>query len=163
MSHLLSSYVGIFSIESVSRKSFCLQNRTYVLFLVAINLSSLWCMCAIYPNYLKNPNQPRRRYVGGWLINYELIQIEEDQEMENILQSNSGICSRCSEEISPEISKPIVLLSCSHVVHFACIDDKRRLCPECPSINELEKEGYYISPITAVSETLKKTPKETRR
>ncbi|PKY22036.1 hypothetical protein RhiirB3_501998 [Rhizophagus irregularis] len=30
--------------------------------------------------------------------------------------------------------------------HFDCIDKKHMLCPKCPSIDDLEKEGYYISP-----------------
>src|SRR4051794_27591685 len=30
--------------------------------------------------------------------------------------------------------------------HFECISNKSKLCPKCPSIDDLEKEGYYISP-----------------
>ncbi|CAG8718198.1 14934_t:CDS:1, partial [Dentiscutata heterogama] len=35
----------------------------------------------------------------------------------------------------------------------------RKLCPECPSIDDLEKEGYYISPIVLANETPKKKRK----
>ncbi|PKK77609.1 hypothetical protein RhiirC2_844176 [Rhizophagus irregularis] len=37
-------------------------------------------------------------------------------------------------------------LPCKHKTHFDCIDKKHMLCPKCPSIDDLEKEGYYISP-----------------
>ncbi|POG69121.1 hypothetical protein GLOIN_2v1480248 [Rhizophagus irregularis DAOM 181602=DAOM 197198] len=37
-------------------------------------------------------------------------------------------------------------LPCKHRAHFDCIDKKHMLCPKCPSIDDLEKEGYYISP-----------------
>ncbi|CAB5385522.1 unnamed protein product [Rhizophagus irregularis] len=63
-------------------------------------------------------------------------------------------CEKCSEVISKvpllrlnaSVSKPVVLLSCRHKVHFECIGNKSKLCPKCPSIDDLEKEGYYISP-----------------
>ncbi|RIB00531.1 hypothetical protein C2G38_2256643 [Gigaspora rosea] len=74
-------------------------------------------------------------------------------------QIESRNCSKCSEVISPEILKPVILLPCNHVVHFECIDNKRKLCPECPSIDYLEKEGYYISPIVLANETPKKKRK----
>jgi len=64
------------------------------------------------------------------------------------------ICDKCSEVISKvplsrvsvTLQTPVVLLPCKHRVHFFYIDSKRKLCPKCPSIYELEKEGYYISP-----------------
>ncbi|CAG8570000.1 16942_t:CDS:2 [Rhizophagus irregularis] len=39
-------------------------------------------------------------------------------------------------------------LSCSELLlkaHFGCIGNKNKLCPKCPSIDDLEKERYYIS------------------
>ncbi|CAG8625118.1 8251_t:CDS:2, partial [Diversispora eburnea] len=73
------------------------------------------------------------------------------------------ICSKCSEAISPERSKPIVLLTCKHVIHFECIGNKRNLCPKCPSADDLEKEGYYISPAISINEAPKKKKEETGR
>src|SRR6266498_1263891 len=55
-------------------------------------------------------------------------------------------CVKCFIEISAELSEPIVLLPCKHMVHFEYIDNKRKLCPGCLTTYELEKEGYYISP-----------------
>ncbi|CAB5392425.1 unnamed protein product [Rhizophagus irregularis] len=63
-------------------------------------------------------------------------------------------CDKCSEVISKvpllrlnaSVSKPVVLLPCRHKTHFECISNKSKLCPKCPSIDDLEKEGYYISP-----------------
>ena len=74
------------------------------------------------------------------------------------------ICDKCSEVISKvplsrvgvTLQMPVVLLPCKHRVHFFCIDSKRKLCPKCPSIYELEKEGYYISP------TIQETPRKRR-
>ncbi|CAB4426703.1 unnamed protein product [Rhizophagus irregularis] len=63
-------------------------------------------------------------------------------------------CDKCSEIISKvpllrldaSVSTPVVLLPCRHKAHFGCIGNKSKLCPKCPSIDDLEKEGYYISP-----------------
>ena len=58
------------------------------------------------------------------------------------------ICAKCSEDLSfclPPIgflrfppqpqgpSKPLVYLTCKHIVHYDCIDNPRKLCPICPS------------------------------
>ncbi len=75
------------------------------------------------------------------------------------------ICDKYSEVISKvplsrvgvTLQTPVVLLPCKHRVHFFCIDSKRKLCPKCPSIYELEKEGYYISP------TIQETPRKRKR
>ncbi|CAG8562561.1 2878_t:CDS:2 [Funneliformis mosseae] len=40
----------------------------------------------------------------------------------------------------------VVLLPCRHKAHFRYIGNKNKLCPKCLSIDNLEKEGYYISP-----------------
>src|SRR6266540_2077039 len=50
-------------------------------------------------------------------------------------------CVKCFIEISAELSEPIVLLPCKHMVHFEYIDNKRKLCPGCLTTYELEKEG----------------------
>ena len=57
-------------------------------------------------------------------------------------------CAKCSEDLSsslPPVSsirfplqpqeppKPLVYLTCKHIVHYACIDNPRKLCPICPS------------------------------
>ncbi|CAB4423067.1 unnamed protein product [Rhizophagus irregularis] len=63
-------------------------------------------------------------------------------------------CDKCSEIISKvpllrldaSVSTPVVLLPCRYKAHFGCIGNKSKLCPKCPSIDDLEKEGYYISP-----------------
>ncbi|PKC68793.1 hypothetical protein RhiirA1_533946 [Rhizophagus irregularis] len=34
---------------------------------------------------------------------------------------------------------------CRHKAHFGCIGNKNKLCSKCPSIDDLEKERYYIS------------------
>lgn len=66
-----------------------------------------------------------------------------------ILTTQTNKCPKCSVEISAEPSMPVVLLPCTHMVHFECIDNnKRKLCPGCPTDYELEKEGYYVSPET---------------
>ncbi|RIA79605.1 hypothetical protein C1645_810731, partial [Glomus cerebriforme] len=66
-----------------------------------------------------------------------------------ILTTQTNKCAKCSIEISAEPSEPVVLLPCTHMVHFECIDNnKRKLCPGCPTDYELEKEGYYVSPET---------------
>ena len=62
-------------------------------------------------------------------------------------------CAKCSEDLSsclPPIgflrippqalpqapSKPLVYLTCKHIVHYHCIDNPRKLCPICPSTEE---------------------------
>lgn len=66
-------------------------------------------------------------------------------------------CAKCSEDlssslpplgflrISPQpqgLPKPLVYLTCKHIVHYNCIDNPRKLCPICPStdmeIDDLE-------------------------
>ncbi len=63
-------------------------------------------------------------------------------------------CAKCSEDLSsslPPVSsirfplqpqeppKPLVYLTCKHIVHYACIDNPRKLCPICPSANDIEQ------------------------
>ncbi|PKY61112.1 hypothetical protein RhiirA4_521068, partial [Rhizophagus irregularis] len=66
-------------------------------------------------------------------------------------------CAKCSEDLSSSLpplsflriapqpqgpSKPLVYLTCKHIVHYNCIDNPRKLCPICPStdmeIDDLE-------------------------
>ncbi|CAB4445125.1 unnamed protein product [Rhizophagus irregularis] len=63
-------------------------------------------------------------------------------------------CAKCSEDLSsclPSLSfhpvstnahmKPLVYLTCKHIVHYKCIDNPRKLYPKCPSTDiELEEE-----------------------
>ncbi|CAG8557401.1 10823_t:CDS:2 [Ambispora leptoticha] len=76
------------------------------------------------------------------------------------LKPTTEICSKCSESISPKLLKPVILLTCKHVIHFECIGNKRNLCPKCPSADDLEKEGYYISPGISLNESPKKKRKK---
>ncbi|CAG8626001.1 1813_t:CDS:1 [Diversispora eburnea] len=76
------------------------------------------------------------------------------------LKPTTEICSKCFESISSERSKPVVLLTCKHVIHFKCIANKRNLCPKCPSADDLAKEGYYISPGISLNEAPKKKRKK---
>ncbi|CAG8638681.1 2840_t:CDS:2, partial [Diversispora eburnea] len=78
----------------------------------------------------------------------------------NAIEPTSEICSKCFEAISPELSKPVVLLTCKYVIHFECIGNKHNLCPKCPSADDLEKEGYYISPGISINEVPKKKRKK---
>ncbi|CAG8603359.1 4808_t:CDS:2 [Funneliformis mosseae] len=76
----------------------------------------------------------------------------EDFEFDDDLFEET--CDKCSEVISKvpllrldaSVSTPVVLLPCRHKAHFGCIGNKNKLCPKCLSIDDLEKEGYYISP-----------------
>ncbi|PKK58253.1 hypothetical protein RhiirC2_796609 [Rhizophagus irregularis] len=69
-------------------------------------------------------------------------------------------CAKCSEDLSswlPPISsirfplqpqgppKHLVYLTCKHIVHYACIDNPRKLCPVCPSTDmESEEEEMDV-------------------
>ncbi len=58
-------------------------------------------------------------------------------------------CAKCFVEISAKSSELVVLLPCTHMVHFKCINNnKRKLYSGCPTDYELEKEGYYVLPET---------------
>ena len=81
------------------------------------------------------------------------------EEIENtgFQQARSYLrCAKCSEDlfsclppigflrIPPQAlpqapSKPLVYLTCKHIVHYACIDNPRKLCPICPSANDIEQ------------------------
>jgi hypothetical protein len=68
-------------------------------------------------------------------------------------------CAKCSEDLSswlPPISsirfplqpqgpsKHLVYLTCKHIVHYACIDNPRKLCPICPSTDMEPEEEMEI-------------------
>ena len=88
--------------------------------------------------------------------------LSEDLEFDDLFEE---ACDKCSEIISKvpllrldaSVSTPVVLLPCRHKAHFGCVGNKSKLCPKCLLIDDLEKEGYYISP------TFHKTPKKRRR
>ncbi|CAG8558969.1 22605_t:CDS:2 [Gigaspora margarita] len=70
-------------------------------------------------------------------------------------------CAKCSKDLSsclPPIdflrfspqsqspSKPLIYLTCKHIVHYNCIDNPQKLCPICPSTDmELEEEEEMSS------------------
>src|ERR1043166_9695861 len=58
-------------------------------------------------------------------------------------------CVKCSEDLSsclPPLGflrtfphpppKPLVYLTCKHIIHYNCIDNPQKLCPICPSTDE---------------------------
>jgi len=62
-------------------------------------------------------------------------------------------CVKCSEDLSSYLPplgflrtfphpppKPLVYLTCKHIVHYNCIDNPRKLCPICPS-TDMEIDG----------------------
>jgi hypothetical protein len=66
-------------------------------------------------------------------------------------------CAKCSEDLSPCLPpigflrippqalpqaspKPLVYLTCKHIVHYHCIDNPRKLCPICPSTEEIDAD-----------------------
>ena len=42
-------------------------------------------------------------------------------------------------------SKPLVYLTCKHIVHYNCIDNPRKLCPICPSTDMEPEEEEEMS------------------
>ncbi|CAG8660323.1 24559_t:CDS:2, partial [Gigaspora margarita] len=79
-------------------------------------------------------------------------------------------CAKCSEDLSsylPPIgflrfspqpqgpSKPLVYLTCKHIVHYNCIDNPRKLCPICPS-TDMEIDDDVIVTGTQESSTAQK-------
>ncbi|GBC08754.1 hypothetical protein RclHR1_08350024, partial [Rhizophagus clarus] len=64
-------------------------------------------------------------------------------------------CAKCSEDLSSSLpplgflriapqpqglSKPLVYLTCKHIVHYNCIDNPQNPCPICPSTNDTETD-----------------------
>src|SRR5436305_1769115 len=80
----------------------------------------------------------------------------EEEDNIGIQQTRSHLrCVKCSEDLSsclPPLDflrtfphpppKPLVYLTCKHIIHYNCIDNPRKLCPICPSsdmeIDDLE-------------------------
>ncbi len=48
--------------------------------------------------------------------------------------------------LDTSISTLIILLPCRYKIHFKCIGNKSKLYSKCLSIDDLEKEEYYILP-----------------
>jgi len=81
-----------------------------------------------------------------------LLLLSEDFEFDN----NDDLFEKAYDKYSKVISKVpllrfnafisilIILLPCRYKAHFKCIDNKSKLYSKCPSIDDLEKEGYYI-------------------
>lgn len=59
-------------------------------------------------------------------------------------------CAKCAEEITVNVPKDTVFLSCKHVVHYDCIDNPRKKCPTCPA------EDLEMFPVEQASSTAHK-------
>ncbi|GBB94429.1 hypothetical protein RclHR1_23520004 [Rhizophagus clarus] len=66
-------------------------------------------------------------------------------------------CVKCSEDLSlclPPLGflrtfphpppKPLVYLTCKHIIHYNCIDNLRKLCPVCPSADMEPEEKMDV-------------------
>ena len=89
-------------------------------------------------------------------------------------------CAKCSEDLSSSLpslgflriapqpqgpSKPLVYLTCKHIVHYNCIDNPRKLCPICPS-TDMEPEEMEIDDddmVTDAQESSSTQKKRTRK
>src|SRR2546421_3475167 len=89
-------------------------------------------------------------------------------------------CVKCSEDLSLSLpplgflriapqpqgpSKPLVYLTCKHIVHYNCIDNPRKLCPICPS-TDMEPEEMEIDDddmVTDAQESSSTQKKRTRK
>jgi hypothetical protein len=66
-------------------------------------------------------------------------------------------CAKCSEDLFMSSSsnnaptKPLVYLTCKHIVHYDCIENPRKLCHICPSVEDLE-----LFPVEQASRTAQK-------
>ncbi|CAG8705822.1 6007_t:CDS:1 [Cetraspora pellucida] len=69
-------------------------------------------------------------------------------------------CAKCSEDLSscllpigflpfssqlPGPLKPLIYLTCKHIIHYNCIDNPQKLCPICPSTNMEPEEEEEMS------------------
>ncbi|RIA99500.1 hypothetical protein C1645_869887 [Glomus cerebriforme] len=44
-----------------------------------------------------------------------------------------AICAKCAKEISVDVLKNTVFLSCKHIIHYECIDNPHKKCSTYPS------------------------------
>ncbi|RIA86439.1 hypothetical protein C1645_740863 [Glomus cerebriforme] len=58
--------------------------------------------------------------------------MEDVEDTSNQETEKRAICAKCAEEISVDVPKDTVFLSCKHIVHYDCIDNPRKKCPTCP-------------------------------
>ncbi|GES82546.1 hypothetical protein GLOIN_2v1843153 [Rhizophagus clarus] len=90
----------------------------------------------------------------GFILTSPPMRIEGVENI-GIQQMRSQLrCVKCSEDLSsclPPLGflqtfphpppKPLVYLTCKHIIHYNCIDNSRKLCTVCPSTDmELEEE-----------------------
>ncbi|CAG8797959.1 18134_t:CDS:2 [Dentiscutata erythropus] len=91
------------------------------------------------------------------------IRMEGMEEIENTAtqQVKSNLrCAKCSEDLSscllsigflrfsPQLQgplKPLIYLTCKHIIHYNCIDNPQKLCPICPSTNMEPEEEEEMS------------------
>ncbi|CAG8672521.1 8889_t:CDS:1, partial [Cetraspora pellucida] len=77
-------------------------------------------------------------------ISCNTCHIRDDSNM-LILTTQTKKCTKCFVEISTEPSELVVLLPCTHMVHFEYINNNKcKLYPECLTDYELKKESYYV-------------------
>ena len=56
--------------------------------------------------------------------------------------------------------KPLVYLTCKHIVHYNCIDNPRKLCPICPSTDDMETDDLETPTEQSLSTAHKKCSNE---
>ncbi|CAG8723309.1 18218_t:CDS:2, partial [Gigaspora rosea] len=68
-------------------------------------------------------------------------------------------CAKCSEDLSsclPPIGflrfsppqgplKPLIYLTCKHIIHYNCIDNPQKLCPICPPTDMEIDDGVIVT------------------
>ncbi|CAG8797315.1 31453_t:CDS:2 [Gigaspora margarita] len=74
------------------------------------------------------------------------------------VKSNLRLSSVLSSPQGP--SRPLVYLTCKHIVHYNCIDNPRKLCPICPSTGMEIDDDIIVTDTQKSSTTQKKHSRE---
>ncbi|RIB28845.1 hypothetical protein C2G38_2137116 [Gigaspora rosea] len=83
-------------------------------------------------------------------------------------------CAKCSEDLSsclPPIGflrfsppqgplKPLIYLTCKHIIHYNCIDNPQKLCPICPPTDMEIDDGVIVTSTQESSTAQKKRSRE---
>jgi hypothetical protein len=80
------------------------------------------------------------------ILQMERVENTGFQQVKNYLRCAKCFLSLCLPPVSflrfphqPQgPPKPFVYLTCKHIVHYACIDNPHKLCPICPSTEEID-------------------------